>query len=159
MLAVAREIRPALARCGPKAVKSPGAEPDPALCVKTTPQVIVGGRGVSGTAFLANPQYRAYLFEQLHAETFEMEHTGRAGPRGLRQRDSLHRVPQPQRPGRRRGVQRRRRGAVRQRPGGNQRGWTSQRFAAVRVNCEPQSCASLATSINSARTDIPRPAC
>ena len=73
MLAVAREIRPALARCGPKAVKSTGAEPDPALCVKTTPQVIVGGRGVSGTAFLANPQYRAYLFEQLHAETFEME--------------------------------------------------------------------------------------
>jgi adenosylhomocysteine nucleosidase len=35
--------------------------------------VIVGGRGVSGTAFLANPQYRTYLFEQLHAETFEME--------------------------------------------------------------------------------------
>jgi adenosylhomocysteine nucleosidase len=73
MLAVAREIRPVLARCGPKAVKSPGAEPDPALCVKTAPQVIVGGRGVSGSAFLANPQYRAYLFDQLHAETFEME--------------------------------------------------------------------------------------
>ena len=37
------------------------------------PQVIVGGRGVSGTAFLANPQYRTYLFEQLQAQTFEME--------------------------------------------------------------------------------------
>ena len=73
MLAVARQIRPALARCGPKAVKSPGADPDPALCVKSEPQVIVGGRGVSGSAFLANPQYRAYLFEQLHAEAFEME--------------------------------------------------------------------------------------
>jgi adenosylhomocysteine nucleosidase len=73
MLAVAREIRPTLARCGPKATKPPATEPDPALCVKTTPQVIVGGRGVSGTAFLANPQYRTYLFEQLHAETFEME--------------------------------------------------------------------------------------
>ena len=73
MLAVARAIKPALARCGPKATKAPGAEPDPALCVKTTPQVIVGGRGVSGTAFLANPQYRAYLFEQLQAQTFEME--------------------------------------------------------------------------------------
>ena len=73
MLAVARTIRPVLARCGPKAVKSPGAEPDPALCVKTTPQVIVGGRGVSGSAFLANPQYRSYLFEQLQAQTFEME--------------------------------------------------------------------------------------
>ena len=73
MLAVAREIHPVLARCGPKAMKTPGGEPDPALCVKATPQVIVGGRGVSGTAFLANPQYRSYLFEQLHAETFEME--------------------------------------------------------------------------------------
>ena len=73
MLAVARQIRPALARCGPRAVKSPGADPDPALCVKSEPQVIVGGRGVSGSAFLANPQYRAYLFEQLHAEAFEME--------------------------------------------------------------------------------------
>ncbi len=73
MLAVARTIRPALSRCGPKAVKAPGADPDPALCVGTTPQVIVGGRGVSGTAFLANAQYRTYLFEQLHAETFEME--------------------------------------------------------------------------------------
>ena len=73
MLAVAREIRPTLARCGPRATKSAGAEPDPALCVKSAPHVIVGGRGVSGTAFLANPQYRSYLFEQLHAETFEME--------------------------------------------------------------------------------------
>jgi adenosylhomocysteine nucleosidase len=73
MLAVARSIAPTLARCGPKATKAAGAEPDPALCVKSAPQVIVGGRGVSGTAFLANPQYRTYLFEQLHAETFEME--------------------------------------------------------------------------------------
>lgn len=73
MLAVAREIRPALARCGPKAVKSPGAEPDPALCVKTTPHVVVGGRGVSGSAFLANPQYRRYLSEHLQAQVFEME--------------------------------------------------------------------------------------
>jgi adenosylhomocysteine nucleosidase len=73
MLAVAREIKPTLGRCGPRATKTTGAEPDPALCVKTAPQVIVGGRGVSGTAFLANPQYRTYLFEQLHAETFEME--------------------------------------------------------------------------------------
>ena len=73
MLAVARGIKPVLARCGPKATKTAGAEPDPALCVKTVPQVIVGGRGVSGTAFLANPQYRSYLFERLQAQTFEME--------------------------------------------------------------------------------------
>ena len=73
MLAVARAIRPELARCGPKAMKAPGAEPDPALCVKTTPHVVVGGRGVSGSAFLANPQYRRYLFEHLQAQVFEME--------------------------------------------------------------------------------------
>ncbi len=73
MLAVARTLRPALARCGPKAVASPGAEPDPAQCVKSPPQLIVGGRGVSGGAFLANAQYRAYLFEQLQAQAFEME--------------------------------------------------------------------------------------
>lgn len=73
MLAVARAIRPELARCGPKAMQSPGADPDPALCVRTTPQVVVGGRGVSGSAFLANPQYRSYLFEHLQAQVFEME--------------------------------------------------------------------------------------
>ena len=73
MLAVAREIKPALERCGPRARTAPDAAPDPKLCVKSQPRVIVGGRGVSGSAFLANPQYRAYLFEQLHAETFEME--------------------------------------------------------------------------------------
>ena len=73
MLDVARRITPELARCGPKAVKSPGAAPDPSLCVKTQPTVVVGGRGVSGSAFLANPQYRAYLFEHLQARTFEME--------------------------------------------------------------------------------------
>ena len=73
MLEVARHLRPALERCGPKARAQAGAEPDPALCVKTTPQLVVGGRGVSGTAFLANPQYRTYLFEQLQAQAFEME--------------------------------------------------------------------------------------
>ena len=73
MLAVARSIRPALARCGPKATQHPGALPDPKLCVQTQPQLIIGGRGVSGTAFLANPAYRNYLFEQLQAQTVEME--------------------------------------------------------------------------------------
>ncbi len=77
MLAVAREIQPALQRCGPKAASAGGAV-DPKLCVKQQPQVIVGGRGVTGPAFLANAQYRAYLFEQLHAETFEMETAGLA---------------------------------------------------------------------------------
>jgi len=54
-------------------VKSPGAEPDAALCVRTTPQVVVGGRGVSAPVFLANRDYRAYLFEHLQAQVFEME--------------------------------------------------------------------------------------
>lgn len=73
MLAVVRGLKPELARCGPKAVKAPGGEPDPKLCVARTPELVVGGRGVSGTAFLANPAYRSYLFEQLGAQTVEME--------------------------------------------------------------------------------------
>ena len=73
MLAVARELKPTLQRCGPKAVASPGAAPDPKLCVGHVPELAVGGRGVSGTAFLANPAYRSYLFEQLNAITVDME--------------------------------------------------------------------------------------
>ncbi len=73
MLSVARSIQPALQRCGPKATKGATSEPDPKLCVTTQPRLVVGGRGVSGTAFLANPHYRSYLFEQLQAQTFEME--------------------------------------------------------------------------------------
>ena len=72
MLAVARELTPALQRCGPRA-KAANGELDTALCVAETPRLIVGGRGVSGTAFLANPHYRAYLFEQLQADTVDME--------------------------------------------------------------------------------------
>ncbi len=73
MLAVAKSIVPTLARCGPKATTSPGAQPDPKLCVGTQPRIVVGGRGVSGTAFLANAAYRSYLFEQLQAQTVDME--------------------------------------------------------------------------------------
>ena len=73
MLEVAKSIAPTLARCGPKATTTPGGEPDPKLCVGTQPRLVVGGRGVSGTAFLANPAYRTYLFEQLGAQTVDME--------------------------------------------------------------------------------------
>ncbi|WP_235834955.1 5'-methylthioadenosine/S-adenosylhomocysteine nucleosidase [Piscinibacter terrae] len=73
MMGVARSIQPVLQRCGPKAVQTPGAEPDPKQCVAAQPKLIVGGRGVSATVFLANPHYRRYLFEQLQAQTFEME--------------------------------------------------------------------------------------
>jgi adenosylhomocysteine nucleosidase len=68
MLAVARTLKPALERCGPKARRVAAVE-----CVKQQPRLLVGGRGVSATVFLANPQYRAYLHEVLQAQTFEME--------------------------------------------------------------------------------------
>lgn len=64
MLALARTLQPALATCGPK---------NPALCVSTQPALKVGGRGVSGTAFLANAGYRAYLYEALQAQLVDME--------------------------------------------------------------------------------------
>jgi adenosylhomocysteine nucleosidase len=64
MLAVARRIRPELQRCGPR---------DPSQCVRTQPQLVVGGRGISGTAFLANPHYRAYVAETLAAQVVDME--------------------------------------------------------------------------------------
>jgi adenosylhomocysteine nucleosidase len=73
MLEVARGITPALQRCGPKATPPGATEPDPKLCVATPPRLIVGGRGVSAPVFLANAAYRRYLFEQLQAQTFEME--------------------------------------------------------------------------------------
>lgn len=73
MLEVVRGLQPPLRRCGPKATTSADGTPDPKLCVKELPKLVVGGRGVSGTAFLANPQYRQYLFDQLQAETVEME--------------------------------------------------------------------------------------
>jgi len=64
MLAVARELRPVLDRCGPR---------NPKLCVNGTPLIRVGGRGLSGTAFLANPSYRAYLYSTLQGQAFDME--------------------------------------------------------------------------------------
>lgn len=69
MLEVARAIRPALRRCGPKATGPDDAK----QCVKTQPELVVGGRGVSGTAFLANPEVRRWLYEELGARTVEME--------------------------------------------------------------------------------------
>src|SRR6185369_16369104 len=50
--------------CGPK---------DRTLCISTAPVLNVGGRAVSGAAFLANPDYRDYLFATLHAEAIDME--------------------------------------------------------------------------------------
>jgi adenosylhomocysteine nucleosidase len=72
MLAVARELKPQLERCGPKAKKADGSV-DEKLCVKQAPRLLVGGRGVSAPVFLANAAYRTYLHEVLQAQTFEME--------------------------------------------------------------------------------------
>jgi adenosylhomocysteine nucleosidase len=72
MLAVARSLAPELARCGPKATRTDGTV-DENQCVRQQPRLLVGGRGVSATVFLANAQYRAYLYEVLEAQTFEME--------------------------------------------------------------------------------------
>jgi adenosylhomocysteine nucleosidase len=64
MLSVARTIRPALQRCGDK-------KPD--LCVPTQPEMHVGGTGISSSVFLANPQYRDYLFRTLDGQVVDME--------------------------------------------------------------------------------------
>ncbi len=71
MLAVARDLKPRLQQCGPSV--KPDGPVDPKACVRQQPRLLVGGAGVSGTAFLANPAYRKYLFEHLQANTFEME--------------------------------------------------------------------------------------
>jgi len=72
MLAVAQKLTPRLERCGPKAKRADGTV-DEKLCVRETPRLKVGGRGVSATVFLANAQYREYLHRVLQAQTFEME--------------------------------------------------------------------------------------
>lgn len=72
MLRVASGLTPRLERCGPKA-KRPDGSVDDKLCVRETPRLKVGGRGVSATVFLANASYRAYLHRVLQAQTFEME--------------------------------------------------------------------------------------
>lgn len=66
MLAIARTVNPQLERCGPK---------NPTLCVSTQPVVRRGGRGISGPAFLANPNYRSYVFKTIQAVAVDMETT------------------------------------------------------------------------------------
>ncbi len=71
MLQAARTLRPQLAQCGPAA--KPGGPLDPKLCVSHPPKLVIGGAGASATVFLANADYRQYLFQTLQANTFEME--------------------------------------------------------------------------------------
>lgn len=64
MLAVARSLTLTLDQCGPR---------QPRQCVSGQPVLRIGGRAVSGTAFLANPAYRSYLFDTVQAEAIDME--------------------------------------------------------------------------------------
>lgn len=43
---------------------------DPKQCVRQQPKEIVGDADVTGSAFLANPDDRKYLFRNLHANSF-----------------------------------------------------------------------------------------
>jgi adenosylhomocysteine nucleosidase len=69
MFRVAQSIHPLLQRCGPQ-------KPD--LCVAVQPVVRPGGRGLSGEAFLANANFRTYVFKVLHGESIDMETTALA---------------------------------------------------------------------------------
>ena len=64
MLRVARTIKPELDRCGPK---------NRSLCVSSQPRLVIGGRGVTLSTFLANSNYREYLSQKLAAVSVDME--------------------------------------------------------------------------------------
>ena len=64
MLRVARTIKPELDRCGPK---------NRSLCVSSQPRLVIGGRGVTLSTFLANSNYREYLSQELAAVSVDME--------------------------------------------------------------------------------------
>ena len=55
-----------LGQCGP--IK-------PSLCVSKQPVIRRGGRGTTGPAFLANPNYRKYIFKTIQAVSVDMETT------------------------------------------------------------------------------------
>ncbi len=64
MLEIARAIKPELDRCGPK---------NKSLCISSQPLLVVGGRGVTLSTFLANSNYREYLSQKLAAISVDME--------------------------------------------------------------------------------------
>ena len=64
MLAIANTLRPQLDKCGPK---------QPNLCISTQPALRIGGRGIAGPAFIANPDYRNYAFKTIKAVSVDME--------------------------------------------------------------------------------------
>jgi adenosylhomocysteine nucleosidase len=64
MLEVARSLKPELHQCGPL---------NGALCVPEPPRMRIGGTGVSGPFFMANPQIREYLNHSIGAVVLDME--------------------------------------------------------------------------------------
>ncbi len=66
MLAVARAIRPELDRCRPK---------NPSLCVPSQPRLVIGGRGITLSTFLANNDYREVSFAKTRGVSVDMETT------------------------------------------------------------------------------------
>ncbi|MHC5918214.1 MAG: phosphorylase family protein, partial [Nostoc sp.] len=47
----------------------------PNLCISTQPMLRIGGRGITAPAFLANPDYRNYVFKTIKAVSVDMETT------------------------------------------------------------------------------------
>src|ERR1700722_3652292 len=66
MFHLAKTLHPVLLRCGPK-------KPD--SCVSIQPVIRRGGRGLSGPVFLANADYRNYVFQVLKGQSIDMETT------------------------------------------------------------------------------------
>lgn len=69
LLEVARKvaINTTLARCLPTTGVAT------AHCLAKTPKIVVGGEGISGSAFADNAAYREYLFATFHASVLDME--------------------------------------------------------------------------------------
>ncbi len=66
MFKVAKTIRLLLLRCSPQT---------PSFCVPVQPEIRRGGRGMTGPIFLANANYRDYVFKISHSQTIDMETT------------------------------------------------------------------------------------
>jgi adenosylhomocysteine nucleosidase len=59
-----KAVRPQLDKCGPK---------QPNLCISTQPALRIGGIGIAEPAFIANPDYRNYVFKTIKAVSVDME--------------------------------------------------------------------------------------
>jgi len=46
---------------------------DRGACLRHPPQVVIGGNGVSGSAFVDNAEFRKYVYENFHASVLDME--------------------------------------------------------------------------------------